>query len=318
MVKKVCIIGGETHIGEIISCLGKGMELLAVCVNDDVYNKFFVKYGIPNYTDDDKMLAENKCDVVGIANENDKKFESVMKCLNNGLDVIVDKPLCITMKEQILLEKKADETKRDILMLLTLRGNPPYMAVKRCIDNNIIGAPVFSHIRMSVQLKKEQRPPWFLDVNRSGGLFLDLLIHGIDVLEWITGYKIKSMVSNTGNIGHEQDINLRNHASLFCELSNGGTAVIEGQRMLPSVKGSDYRIMIAGTEGYLDMDMVSGKVVCTNSKGLNIEVTLPAKVSVVEKWLLKDPIVGTQESLRANRLAVMATEAAQIGMRVII
>ena len=38
-----------------------------------------------------------------------------------------------------------------------------------------------------MQLKREERPPWFLDCRRSGGLFLDLLIHGIDQVEWGAG-----------------------------------------------------------------------------------------------------------------------------------
>jgi predicted dehydrogenase len=318
MNRKACIIGGETHLSEITGCIGKGIDLVAVSVNEDIYNKHFKQYGIPNYRNADAMPENHALDLAGIANENDLKFETVQKCMTRGMDVVVDKPLCITRNEQAEIEKTVSRLKKDIIMLLTLRGNPSYMAVKECMDKKMIGEPVHCHIRMSVQLKKEQRPPWFLDVNRSGGMFLDLLIHGIDALEWMTGLKIQSILARTGNIGYENEVNLRNHASMYCELSNGGTAVIEGQRMLPQTKGSDYRVMIAGTQGVLDMDMAAGTVFCTNQESVGMKVPLPERMSVVETWLKGSPIVNTEHSLRANRIAVIATESAITGKKIVI
>ena len=38
--------------------------------------------------------------------------------------------------------------------------------------------------------------------------------------------------------------------------------------MLPDTKGSDYRMHVAGTEGYVDLDMVEKSLKLTNPSGV--------------------------------------------------
>jgi predicted dehydrogenase len=171
---------------------------------------------------------------------------------------------------------------------------------------------------MAVQLKRAQRPPWFLDVRRSGGLFLDLLIHGIDQVEWCAGRRIVALTAVTGNLGSPGDVHLRDHASVFCELEGGASAVVEGQRMLPDTKGSDYRMTLAGTEGYIDLVM-GGNVTLTNRNGAEKVLTdLPEAASVVADWLEGGNLVPQAASLRANRLSILATHSAEHRERLIV
>ena len=60
MSKKVCIIGGETHLGEITGCIGQGMDLVAVCVKEELYLQHFAKYNVPNYANEDDLLANQE------------------------------------------------------------------------------------------------------------------------------------------------------------------------------------------------------------------------------------------------------------------
>jgi predicted dehydrogenase len=172
--------------------------------------------------------------------------------------------------------------------------------------------PAFTHVRMAVQLKRAQRPPWFLDVRRSGGLFLDLLIHGLDQVEWLTGRRIAALTANTGNLGEPADPQLRDHAAVYCELDDGSAALVEGQRMLPGTKGSDYRVTVAGSCGLADLVLAPPSLTVTSPAGAEVaEKDLPSTVSVVADWLAGGSLVGQEASLRANRLALLATVAAQ-------
>ncbi len=169
---------------------------------------------------------------------------------------------------------------------------------------------------MAVRLKRKERPAWFLDVRRGGGLFLDLLIHGIDQVEWVTGARITALSAAMGNLGDPDDQRLRDHASVFCELDNGGSAVIEGQRMLPDTRGSDYRMLVAGTLGYTDLSMAGNSLTVTTPAGADTPVTsLPGAQSVVADWLGGGNLVDQAASLRANRLSVLATQAAEARTR---
>jgi predicted dehydrogenase len=254
---------------------------------------------------------------VAVANENDLKAATVMRALEERCDVVVDKPLALSFEEQDRISAfLGAHLERRLLMLLTLRGMPVWAGLRDIVRGGGVGAPAFCHVRMAVRLKRAERPPWFLDVRRAGGLFLDLLIHGLDQVEWATGSSIVALTATTGNLQDPADEHLRDHAAVFCELADGGSALVEGQRMLPDTRGSDYRMLVAGTAGYADLDMVGGAVKVTSSAGAEVEAArLPEPRSVVADWLAGGDLVDQAASLRANRLAIAATRSAAEGRR---
>jgi len=193
-------------------------------------------------------------------------------------------------------------------MLPTLRGQPVWAALRETIRRGRIGVPAFTHVRMAVRLKREQRPPWFLDARRSGGMFLDLLIHGLDQVEWLTGRRIVSLTASTGNLSAPADPNLRDHAAAYCGLDDATAAVVEGQRLLPETKASDYRATMAGNRGTVDPAADPPRLVATSADSADSETgPLPSPVPVVADWPAGGGVTERRASLRANRLAVLAT-----------
>jgi len=227
-------------------------------------------------------------------------------------------PLRPTMEEQREIEGfLSAHPERRLLNLLTLRGDSGWVELRDRVSRGEIGVPAFVHVRMAVQLRADTRPAWFLDVSRSGGLFLDLLIHGLDQVEYLTGSHVTALTANMGNLGKPAQTSLRDHAAVYCELDNGGGAVVEGQRMLPATKGSDYRVTVAGTKGYADLVMSPRSLLVTNEDGADMAVQdFPDGMSVVADWLAGGDLVSQQASLRANLLAVLATESALTRTRV--
>ena len=316
-MKRVVIIGGETHIGEITKLSGTELEITGVLVRQDQREKAAEDFKAPLYANEDELYAQARPHIAAVANENDAKAATVLRALEEGCDVVVDKPLAITSQEQEDIEAFLDaHPERRVLMLLTLRGAPLWAGMREIVQSQAVGSPAFTHVRMAVRLKRAERPPWFLDVRRAGGLYLDLLIHGIDQVEWVTGARIVAMTATTGNLGDPADEHLRDHAAVFCELDNGGSALIEGQRMLPDTMGSDYRMLVAGTRGYADLSMAGNTLTATTPDGAEVEVAdLPEPRSVVADWLANGDLVDQTASLRANRLSILATRSAEQGKR---
>lgn len=316
-MKRVVIIGGETHIGEITKLAGIELEIAGVVVREDQREKAAKDFKAPVYATEDELYAQTRPQIAAVANENDCKAATVLRALEEGCDVVVDKPLAITAQEQEAIEEfLSAHPERRVLMLLTLRGAPLWAGMRQVVQSGAVGAPAFCHVRMAVRLKRAERPPWFLDVRRAGGLFLDLLIHGIDQVEWATGARIAALTATTGNLGDPADEHLRDHAAVFCELDNGGSALIEGQRMLPDTMGSDYRMLVAGTRGYADLSMAGNTLAVTTPDGAQVETgDLPEASSVVADWLAGGDLVDQAASLRANRLSILATQSAEQGKR---
>ncbi|HCU38231.1 MAG TPA: hypothetical protein DGT21_23250 [Armatimonadetes bacterium] len=314
---RVGIIGGETHIGEVTALAGSRLQIVAAAVRDDQADWASQTFGCPVVSDYRQLLDEFDPDILSVANENDLRAEVILSALEVGQDVICDKPLCLTLEDQVAIEQAlCDNPDRRVLNLLTLRGQPRWMALRDVVASGRIGAPAFVHVRMAVRLKREQRPPWFLDYRRSGGLFLDLLIHGLDQVEWLTGRRIVAVSANQGNLGDPAAPDLRDHAAVYCELDNGAAALCEGQRMLPDAKGSDYRVTVAGTGGYADFVMAEDRLTVTDRDAADVQVTeAPDAVSVVADWLDGGDVIPQEASLRANRLAILATLAAERSAR---
>ena len=317
-MRRVGIIGGETHIGEITQLTGKELEFVAAAVRTDQVDWAKGQFGCEVVTEAPALLARDDIDLVAVANENDRKAEVVLAALRSGKDAVVDKPLAIAMSEQEEIEVALEQhPERRLLMLLTLRGQPVWAGLREVVQEGRIGTPAFTHVRMAVRLKRDQRPPWFLDVRRSGGLFLDLLIHGLDQVEWITGRRIVALTGSMGNLSDPRDEQLRDHAAVYCELDDGSAAVVEGQRMLPDTKGSDYRVTVAGTKGYADLSAAAKRLVVTSPDAADeVSEDLPDATSVVADWLAGGELVPQAASLRANRLALMATMAADMCERI--
>ena len=316
-MKRAAIIGGETHIGEITQQAGKELEIVGAVVREDQRAQAAAEFKAPLFPDESALYTQAKPDIVAIANENDRKAQTVLRALKEGCDVVVDKPLAIAMEEQEQIESYlAGHPEQRLLMLLTLRGNPLWAGMRQVVQSGTIGSPAFCHVRMAVQLKRETRPPWFLDWRRSGGLFLDLLIHGLDQVEWVTGSRIRALTAAMGNLGDPSDEGLHDHAAVFCELEGGASAVVEGQRMLPDTKRSDYRMLVAGTEGYADLSMAQERLSVTGPSGADVAVdALPPARSVVADWLEGGELVGQAASLRANRLSILAAISADAHRR---
>lgn len=316
-MRRVAIVGGETHIGEITSLAGQKLEIVGATVREDQREWAATTFGAPVFADMDSLLVATRPDLVAVANENDLKAGAVLQALAAGCDVVADKPLALTAAEQEALEAFLEgHPQQRLLLLLTLRGNSEYAGLRELVSRGEIGAPALVHVRMAVQLKRAQRPPWFLDVNRSGGLFLDLLIHGLDQVEWLTGQRIVALTGVTGNLGDPEAVSLRDHAAVFCELSGGGSALVEGQRMLPDTVGSDYRVLVAGTQGFAELRLGQGVMYSSPGGAEQRLEALPAATSVVADWLDGGALVPQEASLRANRLALLATQAAVEGRRV--
>jgi predicted dehydrogenase len=318
-MKRIVIVGGETHIGEVTRLQGEKLTVVGAAVREEQGEWAREQFGGLVTTDPLRLFDETQPDLAAIANENDRKAEAVLAALGRGIDVIVDKPLAIRLDEQEAVEATlAANPDRRLLNLLTLRGQPAWRGLREAVAAGAVGTSTFGHVRMAVQLKREQRPPWFLDCRRSGGVFLDLLIHGLDQVEWCMGQKIVAMTAVMGNLSQPEDEWLRDHAAVFCELEGGGSAVVEGQRLLPDTKGSDYRMTVVGTEGYADLVM-GGSVTLTNRYAADrVLADLPEAVSVVADWLDGGDLVPPAASLRANRLAIYATLAAERRERVLV
>ncbi len=205
-MKKVVVAGlgfiGRVHVKNILK--NPGLELVAVVDKDinRIMSELNSKTGnfstenidpqslaeISIYSDLDQCLKKEQPDAVHICVHTDMHYELTKKALENGLNVLVEKPFTLNPEqgeELIMLAKK-----KGLLLMVAhvVRFMPPYEKLKEWIDNSRFGKLEFlSLIRFSGvpswgQWKDKQKK-----FGSSGGALFDLLIHDIDMAYFIMG-----------------------------------------------------------------------------------------------------------------------------------
>ena len=315
---RIGIVGGETHIEEITRLHGSQVEIVGVAVDEHQTEWATKQFGVEVFTDYQRLFDEKSIDIVAVANANDLRPGVMREALQRGKHVVVDKPMALKLSDVVELEKLARENNLRVLMLLTLRGSPWYRKVQEIVRSGTIGEPVHLYGRMSVPLKPDQRPPWFLDKIRSGGPILDLAIHTIDQLEWVSGRRLVSVTAHEDNISHPEMTQLIDSGAELFQMENGGTAVVEQDRVSLEY---DYRLSVVGTKG--QVDMLNNRAIRVQTDDGWQELTsdnLGSAQSVVEDWLSSfhggEALVPDDVSFRISKITCLAKEAAETGKKI--
>lgn len=246
----VAILGlgrlGLNHVENLLDI--KSFSVKSVCDNKiELAQQVAEKYGIPHYTNDAKEVFENDAiQAVVIVASTTSHFELVKEALRVGKAVFVEKPLTIDLEESLEIEKVLAETNGLCQVGFMRRFDPDYMEAKRIIEAGGIGQPIYFK-----GLSRDPYAPELSFLERSGGIFIDLMIHDIDLAHFLMGQVI-TKVAAFGNIlkyPYLNQINDVDQALMYLKFENGYIGDLEGSRC--AFYGYDVRTEIIGTEGTL-------------------------------------------------------------------
>ena len=100
------------------------------------------------------------------------------------------------------------------------------------------------------------RPDWFYDPERYGGIITDIGCHQIEQLVFFSGAEDAEIVhSRTGNYNHREYPEFQDFGDAMLRCSNGVTGYFRVDWFTPDGLGAwgDGRTLIVGTEGYIEI-----------------------------------------------------------------
>ncbi len=137
----------------------------------------------------DRMITEERPDTVLVAGPDYTHYEYVIKALDRGCDVIVEKPMTLTAQEAAQVIAKEKATGRHVTVIFNMRYKPLQRAVRRLLMQGAIGRVV--NIEFNYNLDTEHGSSYFFRWNRirarSGGLNVHKSCHHLDVVNWWLG-----------------------------------------------------------------------------------------------------------------------------------
>lgn len=149
----------------------------------------------------EKMIHEQKGNVVVISGNNEAKTEYIHQSVEAGFNVLADKPMVITPEAFALLEasfKLAEENGVLLYDIMTERYEITTMLQKALSripsvfgelekgtpENPAITKESVHHFFKYVSGNVLKRPPWFFDSKQQGEGLVDISTHLVDLIQW--------------------------------------------------------------------------------------------------------------------------------------
>jgi len=227
----------------------KHSKLISVCDNNEDNAKLIAEDLECEYTTDYKSLL-GKVDAVSIVVPTQLHFEVAKDFLENGADVLVEKPITSTLDQAQQLVDIAKANQRILQVGHLERFNPAMLAL-----NEILTTPLFIESHRVAPYN-----PRGADVS----VILDLMIHDIDIILDIVHSKVTSISAN-GVKALSNDIDI---ANARLEFENGCVANVTASRA--SLK-SERKMRIVQEDTYINLDF-QNKTLTTYEKSKDKEM----------------------------------------------
>lgn len=164
------------------------------------------KYGLSDdqlFTSLDDFLAKNvKADIVINATMDELHYETSMKILNAGYDMLVEKPIVPNEKQLRDIEEAVKKNGNKVFVCHVLRYTPFYRTIKELLNNGTIGEIVTMEMNEHVCLQHYSsaylRGKWNSEAKCGSGLILAKSCHDLDIMCWLNNASAPKSVSSFG------------------------------------------------------------------------------------------------------------------------
>ncbi len=272
--------------------------------------------GIENvYEDYHKILEDERIDAVLICASTNLHAQISLEAIAAGKHIFCEKPIDQTLEriEEVKAALAASPKKLVYQVGFNRRYDHNYRALRKTVEDGKIGEVQF--VRVS---SRDPEPPPAKYVAVSGGIFMDMMIHDLDMVRYLSGQEVVEVYAQGAclidpEIGKAGDIDT---CTIMLKLANGALATVDGSRK--AVYGYDQRGEVFGSKGCATTQNDSASnVVLSTVDGVTGEKPLwfflerymgsyQAEVREFIECILKgqDPVTGIEDGLVSVKLAM--------------
>ncbi len=240
-------MAGESHVRALKKV--PNASLVAVCDSDSARaSAALAKHGVsvPIHPDLKTLFERETIDVLHIALPSSFHRDAAVEAMERGANVIVEKPLDITLERCDAIIAAAAQHKVKLAGIYQNRFNPANHAVKTAVEEGRFGPLTWAGAFVLWVREPKYYQSWrgTKDID-GGGAIMNNSIHSIDLLQWMVG-PIKSVSAYADVRVHKQ---LEVEDTLTCALRfhNGALGTVVGTTgMFP---GRPARIEVGGFNG---------------------------------------------------------------------
>ncbi len=257
---RFAVIGiNHDHINGQTKCmLDAGAEFAGFYApEDDLAAEFSTRFpGAPRVDDKRRLLEDKSIQLIVSAAILDERAPLGVEAMRHGKDFMSDKPGMVSLEQLAEVRKVQAETKR-IYSICFSEHLEQRATVKagELVHAGRIGRVVQTVGLGPHRIRKPQRPEWFFDRKRYGGILTDIASHQFEQFLFFTDADDAQIMSATvGNLANPDKPGLQDFGDVHLRTANT-TGYIRVDWYTPDglpVWG-DGRLTILGTEGYIEL-----------------------------------------------------------------
>jgi len=202
-----------------------------------------------------KLPADKKIDFVTIVTPNFAHFAPAMMALENGFNVVIEKPITYTLDEAKQLKKKVDETGLLLCLTHTYSGYPMVKQAKHMVQSGALGKIRKIYVEypqgwLSKLTEREgnAQAAWRTDPKKSGksGCMGDIGTHAAHLSEYISGQKITKLCAALNIV--VQGRALDDDGAVLLQYDGGATGVLMASQIAAGEENA-LKIRLYGEKG---------------------------------------------------------------------
>ena len=213
------MVGGGTDafigaVHRLAAFMDNQIELVCGCfsVNPEISKESGKLYYLPEnrvyetyqemFEKEAQLPEGERMDFVSIVTPNFVHFDPAMMALNNGFNVVIDKPITFTLNEAIQLKEKLEETGLTLALTHTYSGYPAVKHARKMVADGEFGKirKIFVEypqgwLSGAVENEGNAQASWRTDPKKSGkaGCMGDIGTHAHQLAEYISGLKVTEL-----------------------------------------------------------------------------------------------------------------------------
>ncbi len=236
------------------------------------------------YDSYEALLADENVSTVVIGDYYTNRGPLAIKALEHGKNVICDKPMCTSLEELDQIEKLAKENNLFVSCMFSMRYEGIIAAAKEAMD--LIGQVKSVYFGGQHPLLFSTRPSWYFEEGKYGGLFNDLAIHGIDLVYYLCGQRIKNVTAaRSYNAYAKLAPQFPDSGQFMAELTNGAGLIADVSYSVPDSAAYAlpyyWQFYIWGENGMMSFSANTDGVTCFVN-GKEGQITIEKKAADID------------------------------------
>lgn len=180
------------------------------------------------YLDYKEMIDKEEIDVITISTESGYHAEMAIYAMNKGINVIVEKPMALSIKDADEMIATAKKNNVKLSISHQNRFNKPIQKLRETMNRNKFGKLINGTARIlwNRNMGYYEQAPWRGTWAQDGGTLMNQCIHNIDLLQWMMGGEIDRVYSECDTF--LRDIEAEDFGAIVIRFKSGAIGIVEG------------------------------------------------------------------------------------------